>query len=182
MVVRCMVIDPSRRNDAMRNIVPLVSVFFLLIGVAAAKADDTATCNKGSGDETIAACTRVISSNKFKGQNLSIIFVNRGNAYHGKGDHDRAIADHSEAIRIEPKYGPAYNGRGNTYHSQGNYDRAIADYGEAVRLDPKFATGYSNRGVSYFRKGDYDRAIADFDGAIRLNPKYVVAINGRGNA
>jgi lipoprotein NlpI len=30
-------------------------------------------------------------------------FTGRGNAYFGKGDHDRAIADYDEATRLDPK-------------------------------------------------------------------------------
>ena len=138
----------------MHPIVPLVSALFLLIGMVSANADDTATCNNASGDESIAACTRVISSDKFKGNNLAITLNNRGNAYHGKGDRDRAIADYSEAIRVDPKHPTSYNYRGNSYFEKGNYDSAIADYTEAIRLNPKYATAHHNRGLGYYRKGD----------------------------
>ena len=99
-----------------------------------------------------------------------------------KGEHDRAIADYNEAIRLDPKYVFAYNGRGNAYQAKGEHDRAIADYSEAIRLDPKFVKAYYSRGNAYQAKGEHDRAIADYNEAIRLDPKYVLAYNGRGNA
>src|ERR1700730_4847024 len=118
----------------MRSIVSLVSALVLLVGMAPAKADDVATCDKGSGEEKIAACSRLISSGKFKGHNLAIVFNHRGDAHYGKGDYDRAVADYSEAIRLDPKHAFAYIGRGLSYRMKGDYDRAIADHSEAIRL------------------------------------------------
>src|SRR5882757_8265486 len=111
----------------MRIVVSLVSLLLLLIGAASAKADDVATCSKGSGDEALAACARAISSGKVKGHDLSIIFNHRGNAYYGKGNYDRAIEDYGEAIRLDPKYATAYNNRGQSYNRKGEHDRAISD-------------------------------------------------------
>ncbi|HZI17761.1 MAG TPA: tetratricopeptide repeat protein [Pyrinomonadaceae bacterium] len=105
----------------------------------------------------------------------------RGVAYERKGDYDLAVAEFSEAIRIEPGYARAYFGRGNNYANKRDHDRAIADYTEAIRLDPKYALVYRNRGISYANKGNFDRAIADYTEAIRLDPNdAAVPYTGRG--
>ena len=39
-------------------------------------------------------------------------YVERGNAYSGKGQYDQAIADYSKALEINPRYAMAYNNRG----------------------------------------------------------------------
>ena len=101
-------------------------------------------------------------------------------AYSDKGENDRAIADHTEAIRLDPIYANAYDNRGLAYWSKDENDRAIADYTEAIRLDPKYAIAYNNRGLAYRDKGDTDRAIANFTEAIRLDPKYASAYVNRG--
>ena len=62
---------------------------------------------------------------------------------------DRAIADYTEAIRLDPKYANAYSNRGVAYSDKGDKDRAIADFTEAIRLDPKYADAYNNRGFAY---------------------------------
>ena len=103
-------------------------------------------------------------------------------AYRDKGDTDRAIADYTEAIRLDPKFAIAYNNRGLAYRDKGDTDRAIADFTEAIRLDPKFANAYASRGVAYRDKGDMDRAIADYTEAIRLDPKLAIAYVNRGLA
>ena len=60
-----------------------------------------------------------------------------GRAYAKKGDYDKAIADYTEAIRLDPKNAEAYCNRGHAYEEKGDYDKAIADCTEAIRLDPK---------------------------------------------
>src|SRR5215211_3461274 len=110
------------------------------------------------------------------------LFINRGNAYKNKRDHDRAIADFNDAIRLDPKSALAFRDRGDAYTNKGDPDRAIADFNEAIRLDPKSAHAFRNRGVVYAYKGDEDRAIADFDEAIRLDPKSALSFRNRGEA
>jgi tetratricopeptide (TPR) repeat protein len=106
----------------------------------------------------------------------------RGLAYDSKGEHDRAIADYDEAIRLDPKNAKAYYNRGASYYDRGELDRALTDYGEATRLDPKDADTYVNRGLAYDRKGEHDRAIADYDEAIRLDPNDADTYVNRGVA
>jgi tetratricopeptide (TPR) repeat protein len=145
-------------------------------------ADDVNTCFKESGDEAIAACTRIIQDHGRPAKSREDAYVNRGVEYGKKGDYDRAIADYTEAIRLDPKDPHAYNDRGNAYRYKGDNDRAIADCTEAIRLDPKYAHAYYNRGKARHAKGDYDRAIADYTEAIRLDPKYAGAYHDRGLA
>src|SRR5580704_15845876 len=114
-----------------------------------AAADDGYTCAKQSGDLAIAACSRAIASGEFRGEELAKIYANRGTEYKNKGDLDRAIADYSEAIRLDPEHVKAYNNRGITWAAKGELDRAIADYSEAIRLDPKYVDAYDNRGDAW---------------------------------
>jgi tetratricopeptide (TPR) repeat protein len=68
----------------------------------------------------------------------------RGNAFADKKEYDKAIADYSEAIRLDPTYVAAFNNRGLAFADKEEYDKAIADYIEAIRLDPTYAWGYNN--------------------------------------
>jgi Flp pilus assembly protein TadD len=49
-------------------------------------------------------------------------------------EHSRAIADFTEAIRLDPKLGSAYRGRGNAYSATGEIDRADSDFSAAKQL------------------------------------------------
>jgi tetratricopeptide (TPR) repeat protein len=73
-----------------------------------------------------------------------LAYSNRGHAYTDKGDYDRAIADLSNAIRLNPTDAWSYNYRGVAYYSKNNYDKAIADYTEAIRLNSNEAEAYIN--------------------------------------
>jgi tetratricopeptide (TPR) repeat protein len=55
----------------------------------------------------------------------------------GEGQHDKAIAAYSEAIKLDPKYSFSYLGRGDVYLAKGDISRALLDYDLAARLDPE---------------------------------------------
>src|SRR5689334_13719915 len=135
-----------------------------------------------SVDERIDGCTSQIHSGKYSGEKLARAYNNRGIAWYDKGEKDRAIADYTEALRIDPTNAVAYNNRGNAWKLKGETDRAIADYTEATQFDSRRAETYYNRGLTWYDKGDKDRAIADCTEAIRLDPRYAVAYTARGIA
>jgi tetratricopeptide (TPR) repeat protein len=99
-----------------------------------------------------------------------------------KREWDKAIADYTEAIRLDPKDVLAYGSRGFAYSHKGDLDKAIADYTEAIHLDSKRASTYGNRGMAYAQKGDLGKAISDYSEAIRLDPKDASAYFVRGAA
>jgi Tfp pilus assembly protein PilF len=139
--------------------------------------DDADTCRKASGDDSIAACSRLLARNpKDAGAHYS-----RGYVYEWrKGDHDRAIANFDQAIVLNPKYALAYADRGFSHEHKGEWDRAFADFDQAIRFDPRLPGAYNGRANVYKQRGEYDRAIADYDQALRLNPKFVVVYSNRG--
>jgi tetratricopeptide (TPR) repeat protein len=102
-------------------------------------ADDTE-----NSDKKIASCSRVIAGNTENAANRSHAYRSRGAAYYNKNDYDRAIADFSEAMKLDPNIVPpsfalAYHRRGFAYVEKKDYDLAIADHGEANKLDSSSA-------------------------------------------
>ena len=106
----------------------------------------------------------------------------KGESAQKNGDLDLAIANFSEAIRLDPKFTSAYNNRGLAYYNKGKYDTAIADFSEVIRLDPKLTLAYSRRADAYSNKGNYDKSLADYSEVIRLDPKFTRAYVGRSDA
>ena len=118
----------------------------------------------GSGDTTKGVWWE---SNNFS---LNTPYNNRGVARESLEQYDLAIADYSEAIRIDPKYALAYRNRGDVWYAKKDYDLAIADYTEAIRLDPSSAYSHRNLAHACSAKKSYKKAIGYFATAIKLDP------------
>jgi tetratricopeptide (TPR) repeat protein len=135
------------------------------------------------GDEVIIeACSAVVRTEHTSDADLAIAFKNLCLAYNDKGDHDRAIQDCDQAIRLHPGYLDAYLFRGHAYFNKGDNDRAIQDYDQAVALGSNGANTFVQRGAAYHMKGDNARAIQDLDQAIMLSPNDATAFYIRGAA
>ncbi len=142
--------------------------------MSAAAADDIAICGASTGDDAIAACTRLIVTGNLKGSDLVLAFTLRGMRLAEKGQFDRAIQDYDKAIKLDPKSEYGYGGRGTAYQKMGEHGRAIADFNVAIRLNQQ-SVYYVFRGKSFFEKRDYDKAMQDYDQALRLNPANIDA-------
>lgn len=93
----------------------------------------------------------------------------------------KALADFSEAMRLDPKFVEAYRGRGDFCAMTGKSDLAISDLTTAIRLDDRNATLYLDRSKIYEVEGELGKAAADLDTAIRLDPKSANAYTARGD-
>jgi lipoprotein NlpI len=165
-------------EDKFRHIVRNVLAGSLILAMTAAALAD---CASTPGDAGIVVCTREIESGKYRGPALAQRYYNRGVGYYQKEDADRAIADFSEAIRLDPTLDPAFVNRGSLYLDKDDTDRAIADLTEAIGLNPKRAMAFYNRGIAHVVRSDIDGAFADFNEAIRLDSTDIDRYRWRGN-
>jgi hypothetical protein len=70
-------------------------------------ASDREDCSESENpDQKIASCSRVIADDTAKAVSRAQAYRSRGTAYYNKGDFDRAIADFSEAIKLDPNIVP----------------------------------------------------------------------------
>jgi len=109
-------------------------------------------------------------------------YVKFGIANAAGGDLASAVAAFDEAIKIDPKYAPAYENRGKAKLFQYQFDEAISDFDQALQLDPSDQVAFYLRGSAKGQKGDFDGAIADFSHLIELDPKHAPAYYNRGHA
>ena len=151
---------------------PLVLALTLTLSATGAWGDMCADCVQDKDpDRRLRGCTQMIERGEKEPQkNRAITYFNRGVAYGRKGEVDRAIADYTKAIALDPNVALAYTNRGSAYYRKGEYERAIADHSKAIAIDPNHANAYYNRGVAYEQKGDKDQAIADFRKVLEINP------------
>jgi tetratricopeptide (TPR) repeat protein len=159
-----------------------VAVNVLLVG--AARADDEEACIRNAGDESVAACTRLINSGKYSGNTLGTWYSNRGISRLDMREYDRAIEDFDQALRFYPNHFVTTHRRGDAYKGKGDDARAKRDYEEAnrqaSRFQPKTASDYYRRGDFYYYQGDYNRAVADYNETMKRDPKHVWGVFSRG--
>ncbi len=146
----------------------VISLIALLIGAAPALAApsvdaDIATCDKGSGDVAIAACTRLINSRKMTAAQLGSLHHNRAVEYEIKKDYVRSLADYDASLKLRPGSPDTLVGRGNAYNHTGKYDLAIATFNEALQIKPASLIARYNRGRSHHLKGDIIQARKDYE-------------------
>ncbi len=94
----------------------------------------------------------------------------RAGAYQHLEQLEQAIADYSQAIRLNPAVALAYHERAVCLARLNQDDRALADYNRALELAPDYPLSWNGRGVIYLRRKEFEKAISDFTEAIRLRP------------
>jgi tetratricopeptide (TPR) repeat protein len=108
-------------------------------------------------------------------------WVSRGLTWYEKKEYNKAIADFTAAIRIDPNDAYAYACRARAWASKQYRDREAADYTEAIRLDPRNIEYRIARADSWSAQGRHEQAIADYDDAIRAEPNNAANYVARGN-
>jgi tetratricopeptide (TPR) repeat protein len=136
----------------------------------------------GNPNQTIVACSVVITRGLADKQDLNAAFKNRGNAYDDKGQYDLAIADYDKAIAINPNDADAFNDRGATHSAMRKYDLAIKDYDQALRLKPDSAIALNNRCFAKALAGQPEQGLADCNESLRLRPANASTLASRGFA
>jgi len=102
---------------------------------------------------------------------VSFAWNDRGRYRYSVKRYNEAIADFTEAIKLNPRWTfPLYN-RGLARLETGDYKGVIADSTEALRIQKNFSDAYRIRGIAYRLTGDYKAALENLNEAIRLNPR-----------
>ena len=146
-------------------------------------------CNnmKGNYEQALADINRQLEG-KVSQEYHSTCLVVRGNAYLSLGDYDRAIADYTEAMRLDPRPG-FYVSRGQAYVKAGQWEEGIADLTKALNPADVATIAKSHgldwqgdalwhRGRAYYRLGRMEAARADAQAAQDFLPQQALAFEG----
>jgi tetratricopeptide (TPR) repeat protein len=105
--------------------------------------------------------------------------------YGNEAECNQAIADITEAMRIQGNNPAAAYNRGVAYFQKGELDRAIEDFTQCLQLGPSAVDAYKafvHRGFTFLNQGKFREAVADFTEAIPLSPTDAFSYGCRGTA
>jgi tetratricopeptide (TPR) repeat protein len=102
-------------------------------------------------------------------------FVRRGNIYLDGGKLDEAIADFTEAHRLDPRNEWAMADRGIAQVWKHEFDKAAEDFAAAAAIAPDNAALLRGRALMAELKGDFDEAVADYSKSLAKDPDSIFA-------
>lgn len=104
--------------------------------LAAAAAEDM--------DKAATACAAVIDNAKTAKADLIKALIARA-ALHARHDQiDRAIADDSRVLSLDPALADIWNARGELWLKKGDKPKAVQDFGAALKIDPNHEKAKAN--------------------------------------
>jgi serine/threonine-protein kinase len=117
-------------------------------------------------DEAQANCRRAIQFD----DRLPATYVTLGRIHDDSGQHDLAISEFQQALRLDPRNADALNGTAHAYENASRIKDAEAAYQKAAALRPDYWDGYNTLGLFYDRQRRYDESITQLQHALTLTP------------
>lgn len=143
---------------------------------------DISDCDSRDWNARITGCTRVIEAKNWPPKIMSLLYAQRGEGYAELKQFDQAIADHTTALKYNPRFAAALADRANAYNAIGKFDLAVKDAEATLRIDSKNAVAYNAKGVALTQSGDFNAAIDAFTAGTKSNPKLAPLYGNRANA
>lgn len=107
-------------------------------------------------------------------------FGELGAYYKLKGDNHTAEIHLREAIRLNPKFGPALNNLAWICFDSGRTEEAIELLIQCTTQSPKYALGWHDLGLFYGRTNQPEKAEKCFKESIRVEPQMQRSVNRLG--
>ncbi|HYD13034.1 MAG TPA: tetratricopeptide repeat protein [Allosphingosinicella sp.] len=132
--------------------------------------------------EMVRRCTAAVRAGRWSSDDFANAYINGGDEQLRLGDHRRAVANYSRALRLRPGHAETLFRRGNAFYAARDYRSALADYEASLRPNPRYVGYLIGRANARYMLHDYAGALADYSAAIEINPHDSAARIGRGNA
>ena len=101
-----------------------------------------------------------------------------GNAWFGRQDYPKAIAEYRRSIAIAPDYTPAYNIVGYAYRTEGRYGEAEQAFKKYIELIPDDPNPYDSYAELLMKTGRFDESIAQYRKALEQNARFAPSFIG----
>lgn len=129
-----------------------------------------------------AAISSFEKARSFKNFKEVDFYISSGLAYGLGKQYDKAIADFTTAISIDPYNGEAYNNKGLYFTESEKIDSAMICFDKAISLKKDFYQAYYNKGNAFAKINDFDNAILQYRQSLKINPEYTDAMLNMGNS
>ncbi len=106
-------------------------------------------------------------------------YINRAAAFSHQQEHEKALKDHNQVLRLAPGYFLTFYNRGITHSALGKWENAFQDFSRVLEVDPSYAGAYFERGSTLAQQQKFTGALADFSKAIQLKPDHTEAYYNR---
>jgi tetratricopeptide (TPR) repeat protein len=101
-----------------------------------------------------------------------------GNAYFGRQEYEKAIAEYRRATEIASDFAPAYNLVGYANRTMGRYDEAEKAFKKYIQLIPDDPNPYDSYAELLMKMGRFDESIAQYRKALEVNPQFSPSYTG----
>lgn len=106
---------------------------------------------KGKGEDAVSLATKAVeAAPKNPGPRHM-----RGQIYAALRQHERAIADFSEALKLDPSAVGIYQARGAEHFRLGHIGESIADWDKFIAAHPEQEAHHWQRGIAYYYAGRF---------------------------
>jgi tetratricopeptide (TPR) repeat protein len=105
----------------------------------------------------------------------ALTHTSQASKYLALKDFGRARAELQSAIRIDPKYGEAYEMLGEVELQSGNTTGAISAFLQAVKLQPKSFSAHYGLAMAFLRNNDVKDGLRELKAAVSLRPSDINA-------
>ena len=102
--------------------------------------------------------------------------MEKGNAYFEKADYKSAVIEYKNAIKIDPKYRPAYEGLAETNVKLGDLQGAFRAYAAVAELDPNNLDAQLKLANFFLLGRQFDDARGKVDLILGKDPNHVDAL------
>ncbi|HLW66308.1 MAG TPA: tetratricopeptide repeat protein, partial [Gemmataceae bacterium] len=86
---------------------------------------------------------------------------------------DKAVADYTKAIELNPQSAALYDQRGTAYFKLAKIAESLADYNKSIELDPKLGAGHWRRGLTLYYAEKFADGVAQFTTSDKTEPNDV---------
>ena len=102
----------------------------------------------------------------------------RGNAFHTRKEHARAVECYTSAIALDPSSAALRTNRAAAHHASRDFAAALDDARASIALDPSWAKGHYRAGAALAAMDRHDEAALAFRAGLTLDPSNQMLAQG----